>query len=63
MSKKDEYFEMMDAQLEKWDAEVDKLRARSHEMTADARVKYDEQIKAMRASRDAAQEIAGNACG
>ena len=56
MSKKDEYFEMMDAQLEKWDAEVDKLRARSHEMTADARVKYDEQIKAMRASRDAAHK-------
>ena len=56
MSKKDEYFAMMEAQIKKWDAEVDKLRARSHEMSAEARVKYDEQIKAMRASRDAANK-------
>lgn len=54
MTKKDEYFAMMEAQIRKWDAEVDRLRARSHEMSADARVKYDEQIRAMRAARDAA---------
>ncbi len=56
MSKKDEYFAMMEAQIKKWDAEVDKLRARSLEVSADTRVKYDEQIKAMRASRDAAHK-------
>ena len=56
MSKKDEYLAMMDAQIKKWDAEVDKLRARSHEMSAEARAKYVDQIKAMRASRDAAHE-------
>ena len=56
MSKKDEYFTMMEAQIKKWDAEVDKLRARSHEVSTEARAKYDEQIKAMRASRDAANK-------
>ena len=39
MSKKDEYFTMMEAQIKKWDAEVDKLRARSHEVGAEARAK------------------------
>ena len=56
MSKRDEYFKMMEAQIKKWDAEVDYLRRRSHEMSAEARIKYDEQIKAMRASRDAANK-------
>jgi hypothetical protein len=54
MDKKDEYFKMMESQIAKWDAEVDKLRARGAQMGADAQKKYDEQIKAMRANRDAA---------
>ena len=56
MSKKDEYFDMMYARMEKWEAEVDKLRDRGHEMSAEARVKYDEQLKALRASRDTAHK-------
>ena len=56
MSKKDEYFTMMESQIRKWDAEVDKLRAKSAQMSADARTKYEEQLKAMRASRDAAHK-------
>ena len=56
-SAKDEYFTMMDSQIKKWDAEVDKLRARSRrQLSAEARAKYDEQLKAMRASRDAANK-------
>ena len=54
MSKKDEYFAMMESQIRKWDAEVDKLKARSDLMNAEARIKYEEQLKAMRANRDAA---------
>ena len=56
MSKKDEYFDMMESQIRKWDAEVDKLRAKSDQISADARVKYDEQLKAMCANRDTAQK-------
>ena len=56
MSKKDEYFAMMESQIRKWDAEVDKLKARSDLMSAEARIKYAEQLKAMRANRDAANK-------
>ena len=56
MSKKDEYFAMMESQISKWDAEVDKLRAKSQQMSAEARVKYEEQLRAMRANRDAAHK-------
>ena len=54
MSKKDEYFAMMEGQIKKWDAEVDKLRVKGEQMGADASAKYAEQLKAMRANRDAA---------
>jgi uncharacterized coiled-coil DUF342 family protein len=56
MSKKDEYFAMMELQIKKWDAEVDKLRAKSGQMSAEARTKYEEQLKAMHANRDAAHK-------
>jgi len=56
MSKKDEYFAMMESQIRKWDAEVDKLRAKSAQMSAEARIKYEEQLMAMRANRDAANK-------
>ena len=55
-SAKDEYFAMMDSQIKKWDTEVDKLRAKGEHLTAEARAKYDEQLKAMRASRDTANK-------
>ena len=56
MTKKDEYFTMMESQIKKWDAEVDKLRAKSAQMSAEARIKYEEQLQAMRANRDAANK-------
>src|SRR4029453_15525623 len=55
-SKKDEYVTMMESQIKKWDAEDDKLRAKGDQLSAEARAKYDEQLMAMRASRDAAQK-------
>jgi hypothetical protein len=54
MSKKDDYFAKMDSQIKKWDAEVDKLRIRSEQMGTEARAKFAEQLKTMRAARDAA---------
>ena len=47
MSKKDDYFALMEAQIKKWDAEVDKLSAKGAQLGAEARAKYDEQIKAI----------------
>ena len=54
MGKKDEYLAMMEGKIKKWDAEVDKLRVKGEQMSADASAKYAEQLKAMRANRDAA---------
>ena len=52
MGKKDEYFAAMESEIKKWDAEVDKLNAKGKQMSADIRVGYDTQLKAMRADRD-----------
>ena len=54
MSKKDEYFARMESQIKRWDTEVDKLRAKSDQMSAEARAKFADQLKTMRANRDAA---------
>ena len=54
MSKKDEYLARMESQLKKWDTEFDRLRAKSEQMSAEARAKFADQLKAMRANRDAA---------
>jgi hypothetical protein len=54
MGKKDEYFAAMESEIKNWDAEVDKLNAKGKQMSADARVAYDTQVKAMRADRDLA---------
>ena len=55
MGKKDEYFATMESELKKWDAEVDKLNAKGEQMSADVRVSYDTQLKALRADRDFAK--------
>ena len=54
MSMKDDYVAIMESQIKTWDAEVDKLSAKAEQMNTDARAKYAEQLKTMRASRDAA---------
>ncbi len=54
MSMKDDYVAIMESQIKSWDTEVDKLSAKAEQMNADARAKYAEQLKTMRANRDAA---------
>ncbi len=54
MSNKDKYFAMMEAQIKKWDAEVDKLKVKGEQLSAEAHANYAEQLKLMRANRDAA---------
>ena len=54
MGKKDEYCATMESEIKKWDAEFDNLNAKGKQMSAEARVRYDTQVKAMRADRDLA---------
>ena len=54
MGTKDEYCATMETEIKNWDAEVDNLNAKGKQMSADARVGYDRQLKAMRVDRDLA---------
>ena len=54
MVKKDEYCTTMESQIKKWDTEVDSLNTKGQQLSAEARVRYDMQVKAMRANRDLA---------
>jgi translation initiation factor IF-2 len=56
MSIHSEYIARMATQLKKWDADVDALAAEGKKASADARAAYDDRIKDLRASRDAAQK-------
>ncbi len=56
MSKKDEYMTQMQSQLKKWDAEIDAFSAKANQFGAEARDKYYDQLKDMRANREALTE-------
>ncbi|MBL8505889.1 hypothetical protein [Methylobacillus glycogenes] len=55
MSLKDDYVEKLKAQLDEWSAEIDVLDARLHQVDADLRIKYGEQVDNLRLKRDDAK--------
>ena len=69
MGANSDYVSKMKTQLQKWDADVDALAAKGENASAEARSIYQEQIRELRASRDAAQKsfqemrAAGEAAG
>jgi hypothetical protein len=54
MGTHDDYFRKMDAQLKKWEADVDMLAASGEKASAEAREIYKEQLQALRADREVA---------
>jgi hypothetical protein len=54
MSMKDDYFAMMVSRFKRWDAEFGMLSEKGGQLSDAAVAQYDGQLKAMRASRDAA---------
>lgn len=48
---KEAYQKKLQAQLDQWKAEIDKLQAKSREASADMQIKYQEQIKELREKR------------
>lgn len=54
MSERDAYVQKIKAQLDHWNAEIDKLEAKSQEASADAQIEYREQIDTLKQRR---QEI------
>ncbi|SIO47504.1 hypothetical protein SAMN05444722_2420 [Rhodovulum sp. ES.010] len=56
MDEKDAYRQKIQARLDQWRAEIDKLQAKAVEAGADARVEYDKQIEKLRARQAEAQD-------
>lgn len=53
---RDAFVERIKSSLDAWNAEIDRLQARTREAEADARERYDTQIREMKAQRDHAEE-------
>ncbi len=52
MSDKEAYERKLEAKLEEWQADIDKLRAQAKEAGADAQIRYQQQIDELRKYRD-----------
>ena len=55
MSERDQYTQKAKVQIDQWNAEIDKMKARFDEAEADAKIEYRKQLDAMRAQRDEAE--------
>ncbi len=51
---KDAYLEKLKAQLDEWNADLDKLDAKVRGATADAKIKYEKRMASIRERRDEA---------
>ena len=56
MSKKDDYVAKLKAQVDEWNAEVEKWEAMAKGAQADARIEYEKQLDAFRRQREQAME-------
>jgi chromosome segregation ATPase len=56
MGLKEAYQQKIEAQLDEWNAEIDRMKARASKAEADAKLEYDKQIKELRLKQQAVQE-------
>ena len=56
MSSRDEYVRKMQAKLEEWNADIDKLAVKANEVSGDLRSEYDEQIAVLKAKQATARQ-------
>jgi chromosome segregation ATPase len=60
MSERDAYVQKLKAQLDGWNAEIDKLEAEARQAGGDAQLQYEQQLKSLRQQReDAKTQLAG----
>jgi predicted nucleic acid-binding Zn-ribbon protein len=52
MSARKQYIEKAKASIDRWNAEIDKMKTQVHDAEADAKIKYQTQLDEMRARRD-----------
>jgi len=51
-AKRDAYVEKLKAQLDEWNADIDKLAAKAAQAEAEAKIEYQNQLDELRAKRD-----------
>lgn len=56
MSMKEQYEQKLEAKLDEWGAEIDKLKAKADNAEADLKIEYYEQIDEMRSMQATANE-------
>jgi uncharacterized coiled-coil DUF342 family protein len=56
MTDRSAYRQKLEAQLDEWRAEIDKLQAKAVEAGADARIEYEKQVEELREQQKEAQE-------
>jgi uncharacterized protein YicC (UPF0701 family) len=56
MKTKEEYIESLASELKEWSAQIDLLTAKAETATAEAKLKYAEELDALRAKKQAAAE-------
>jgi len=54
MTDREVYIKKMKAKLDKWDADIDQLEARSKKAKADLKLKYSDEIDRLKAQREEA---------
>jgi hypothetical protein len=55
MSNKDAYQQKLEAKLDEWRAEIDKLRAKGRQADADAQIQLDRQVEDLEKRQEAAR--------
>lgn len=56
MSSRTEYLRKLQAKLEEWNAEIDRLTAKAGEVTADVKHELDGQIESLKAKHEATRQ-------
>lgn len=56
MDEKSAYRQKLEARLDQWRADIDKLQAKATEASADARLEYEDQVKKLREQQDDARQ-------
>ncbi len=55
MSLKNAYEKKLQAQLDEWNAEIEKLKAKAHKANADAQIEYHKKLEEIKDKREAAK--------
>jgi hypothetical protein len=56
MNKKQEYQKKLQAQLDEWSADIDKLKAKADKAEADAKLDYQKQVEHLRSMKEDASK-------